>query len=93
MTEGPFDPDEILRWADTYGHPEEWAKRAQAADAEAEKWERLFHEVKWDRSNVELERDRYETALGRIASAGHSNSQKACNVCVQIADRALNPDD
>jgi hypothetical protein len=24
-----FDPDELVRWAETYGHPEEWAKKAQ----------------------------------------------------------------
>lgn len=32
-----FDPDDLVRWADMYGHPEEWAKRAQAASGRAEK--------------------------------------------------------
>lgn len=32
-----FDADELLRWAETYGHPEDWAKRAQAAHARAER--------------------------------------------------------
>jgi len=32
----PFNPDELVRWAETYGHPEEWAKLAQAAHARAE---------------------------------------------------------
>lgn len=33
---GPFDADELVRWAETYGHPEGWAKRAQAAHNRAE---------------------------------------------------------
>lgn len=39
---GPFDPDELVRWAEMYGHPEEWAKRAQAAHA---KYERFIEEL------------------------------------------------
>jgi hypothetical protein len=27
---GPFDPDELVRWAENYGHPEGWAKKAQS---------------------------------------------------------------
>lgn len=34
---GPFDPDELVRWAETYGHPESWAKRAQQLHAENER--------------------------------------------------------
>lgn len=25
-----YDPDELVRWAESYGHPEEWAKKAQS---------------------------------------------------------------
>lgn len=39
VAEGPFDPDELVRWAEHYGHPEEWAKRAQAAHNRAENLE------------------------------------------------------
>lgn len=31
----PYDPDDLVKWAVKYGHPEEWAKRAQTADARA----------------------------------------------------------
>lgn len=41
---GPFDADELVRWAETYGHPEEWAKRAQAAHARAEAAESRLRE-------------------------------------------------
>jgi len=34
---GPFDPDEIVAWAEAYGHPEDWAHRAQAANERAER--------------------------------------------------------
>lgn len=34
---GPFDPDELVQWADLYGHPERWAKKAQALHAENER--------------------------------------------------------
>ncbi len=34
--EAPYDPHELVRWAMMYGHPEEWAKLAQAAHARAE---------------------------------------------------------
>lgn len=33
---GPFDPDELVRWAENYGHPEEWAKKAQALHGQNE---------------------------------------------------------
>ncbi len=35
----PFDGDELVRWAELYGHPEEWAKKAQAAHMRAERAE------------------------------------------------------
>lgn len=31
-----FDGVELVRWAETYGHPEEWAKKAQQAHNRAE---------------------------------------------------------
>jgi hypothetical protein len=37
--EGAFDPDELVQWAETYGHPEVWANRAHAAHARAERAE------------------------------------------------------
>lgn len=37
---GPFEPDELIAWAENYGHPEAWAKRAQAAHAKVEKLEK-----------------------------------------------------
>lgn len=38
IAEAP-DPDELVRWAEMYGHPEGWAKRAQAAHIRAERAE------------------------------------------------------
>ncbi|HUR86940.1 MAG TPA: hypothetical protein VMY78_16525 [Solirubrobacteraceae bacterium] len=40
---GPFDPDELVQWAESYGHPESWAKRAQAAHARAEDLAEQLH--------------------------------------------------
>jgi hypothetical protein len=37
MDAGPFDPDDLVRWATTYGHPEGWAKKAQSLHAENER--------------------------------------------------------
>jgi hypothetical protein len=34
---GPFDPDELVQWAEMYGHPETWAIRAKDAHARAER--------------------------------------------------------
>jgi hypothetical protein len=39
---GPFDADELVHWAELYGHPEDWAKRAQASHWRAEKAEALL---------------------------------------------------
>lgn len=36
---GPFDPDELVRWADLYGHPEEWAQTAQRLHRKVESLE------------------------------------------------------
>lgn len=33
---GPFDADELVRWAEMYGHPEGWAKKAQSLHAKNE---------------------------------------------------------
>lgn len=42
---GPYDPDELVRWAETYGHPEHWAKSAQAAHARAERLHTVLAEA------------------------------------------------
>ena len=34
---GPFDPAELVRWAEHYGHPEGWAKKAQGLHAQNER--------------------------------------------------------
>lgn len=40
-----LDRDDLLRWAEMYGHPEEWAKRAQAAHGRAERLWKALREV------------------------------------------------
>lgn len=47
--EGPFDGEDLVRWATMYGHPEQWAKLAQASHIRAE------------RTGAELARLRTET--------------------------------
>lgn len=39
------DAHELVRWADTYGHPEEWAKKAQSLWAENERLRRGLNEI------------------------------------------------
>jgi hypothetical protein len=39
---GPFDPDELVHWAEMYGHPEDWCKKAQQLHG---RLERLHHLV------------------------------------------------
>jgi hypothetical protein len=39
---GPFDAVELVRWAELYGHPEGWVKRAQASHMRAERAEALL---------------------------------------------------
>jgi hypothetical protein len=34
---GPFDSDDLMRWAETFGDPEWWAKRAQQLHGENER--------------------------------------------------------
>lgn len=36
---GPFDPDELVRWAEHYGEPEQWAKKAQQLHAKLDSLE------------------------------------------------------
>lgn len=36
---GPFDPDYLMRWAETYGDPEQWAKKAQSLHGRVERLE------------------------------------------------------
>lgn len=38
---GPFAPDDLKRWAETYGHPEHWAARAKALHAQLEAQRRI----------------------------------------------------
>lgn len=52
MDMGPFDPDELVRWAVLYGHPEGWCKRAQAAHARAEKAQARLVEVERERDEL-----------------------------------------
>ncbi len=33
---GPFDPEELVRWAEAFGHPEWWAQKAKAFHAALE---------------------------------------------------------
>ena len=47
-----FDGVELMRWAHTYGHPEEWAKKAQAAWGLAE--DRLIENKQLQRQRDEL---------------------------------------
>lgn len=60
------DPDDLIRWAETYGHPEEWAKRAQGAHARAEKAERdrngWRHEARTANAALAAMRERAEGA-------------------------------
>lgn len=50
-----YDPEELIRWADTYGHPEDWAKtamdtcrRAEKAEAEVQRLRVLLDALKVD---------------------------------------------
>jgi len=36
---GPFDPDELVGYAERYGHPEEWIKKAQELHGKVERLE------------------------------------------------------
>lgn len=56
---GPFDGIELMRWAETYGHPEEWAKRAQAAHSRAE-------DLASSLATLKAQADRYREALERV---------------------------
>lgn len=40
---GPFDPEELVRWAELYGNPEGWAKKAQDLCRENEKLQAQLH--------------------------------------------------
>lgn len=45
---GPFDADELIRWAEHYGHPEGWAKKAQALHGKVENLEAEVSRLKHD---------------------------------------------
>lgn len=51
-----FDPDELVRWAETYGHPEEWAQKAKEAHAANEVLRARIDELVRDRNQVENEK-------------------------------------
>jgi hypothetical protein len=38
-TDPPFHGDELVEWAEKYGHPEEWVKKAQGLHGRVEKLE------------------------------------------------------
>lgn len=66
---GPFNGDELVRWAETYGDPEDWAKRAQAAHTKAEHYYETAVRLQNRVLEISRERDRYRQALERIASS------------------------
>lgn len=77
-SKGPFDPDELVRWAETYGHPEEWAKTAQQLHADVERlqqdrdgWKASAEVYEVSTRKAEAERDRYREALERITALEH----------------------
>lgn len=53
---GPFDSADLVRWAEMYGHPEEWVKRAQSAHGRAERAQRTA--VDLQNRVLELTRER-----------------------------------
>lgn len=57
---GPFDPDALVRWAETYGDPEGWAKKAQQLHGENERLKATIR-----RRDKTIERLRAEVAHGR----------------------------
>jgi hypothetical protein len=64
--------DELVRWAETYGHPEEWAQKAKAAHARAEHAEQELKDVKhaYERE-VELA-DRRAAELDALIAAANT---------------------
>lgn len=81
---GPFDPDDLVRWAETYGDPEWWANRAQQLhrrleDADRRHVERMAPVVEAladARDEVERLREDYDALLELAAAAvrGHTRA-------------------
>lgn len=42
---GPFDADDLVRWAENYGHPETWAKKAQQLHGQNEALREAFQRI------------------------------------------------
>lgn len=73
MSEGPFDPDELVRWAEMYGHPEEWCKRAQQAHGRAERLQEAIDKAYAHMNASQYvggpsERDAWRTAFEALGS-------------------------
>lgn len=61
---GPFDPDELVRWAEMYGHPELWCQKAQALHVRLERLRELRAEQLAGRVPVSEFFDRFERIVG-----------------------------
>ena len=61
MSDRRFDGIELIEWADKYGHPEEWAKKAQDLHA---KNERLAGEL----AQVKAERDEWRSDFRELGA-------------------------
>ena len=66
-SEGPFDPGELVRWAETYGHPETWAKKAQQLHARVEAKERVIVVASEENGRLRAARDELLRELRRHA--------------------------
>jgi len=65
-----FDAEELLRWAETYGHPEEWAKRGMAAHTRAEEAEERAERAETERDEaIKALDDALELAEGLLDDA------------------------
>lgn len=70
LQEGEISAGELRQWVDKYGLPEDWAKRAQAAHARAERaenerdgWRHTYEECQKAETRARDERDAYRAAL------------------------------
>lgn len=62
-----FDGIELIDWADKYGHPEDWAKKAQDLHAKNEQLAGELAQVKAERDG--LEQERYDVRM-KLAEVG-----------------------
>lgn len=75
------DPDELVRWAERYGHPEGWVQKAQQLHGENE---RLRAEVgTWKQRLVD------ETA--RLREQLHDERENAAENCAVMIDSIVDP--